>query len=279
MKIGTSIWATPSDWTLEKVFKTASEIGYNGVELAFTEKGDVSAESSNADLDKVKSLADKYNIELYSLASGLGWEYSLTSDDVSVREKAKELVKKQLETASYLGCDTILVVPGYTHVDFFSVCAVVDYETAYNRACEWVDELKPVAEKLNVCIGVENVWNKFLLSPLEMRNFIDRAESEFVGSYFDVGNVMNVGFPEHWIRALGKRIKKIHLKDFRRSVGNLEGFIGLLDGDVNYPEVMRALKEIGYDDWLTAETGICANYLEYGLKKTYDAMQTIIKCK
>lgn len=275
MKIGTSIWAIP-DWSLEKTFKTISEIGYDGIELAFDEKGIVSAESSAKDLDGVKALAAEYNLELYSLSSGLGWNYSLTSDDASVREKAKSFVKKQLETASYLGCDTILVVPGYTHVDFIPNCPVVDYETAYERACEWVDELKPVAEKLKVCIGVENVWNKFLLSPLEMRNFIDRADSDYVGSYFDVGNVLNVSFPEHWIKALGHRIKKVHLKDFSRAVGNLSGFIGLLDGDVNYPAVMKALKEVGYDGWLTAETDICANYPEYGIKKTYDAIKTII---
>lgn len=276
MKIGTSIWSVPSEWSLEKTFKTVSEIGYDGIELAFCEKGEVSFESTEKDLDNVKALADKYKLELYSLASGLGWDYSLTSDDAAVREKAKVFVKKQLETASRLGCDTILTVPGYTHVDFIPECPVVDYEKAYERACEWVDEIKPVAEKLKVSIGIENVWNKFLLSPLEMRNFIDRAESDFVGAYFDVGNVLNIGFPEHWIRALGKRIKKVHLKDFRRSVGNLEGFIGLLDGDVNYPEVMRAFKEIGYDGWLTAETGICRDYPEYGIKKTYEAIKTII---
>lgn len=276
MKLGISMWSIPADWDLEKAFKTAAEIGYDGVELAFDETGAVSSKSTKEDLDNVKALADKYGITLYSIASGLGWNYSLTSDDETVREKAKSLVKKQLETASYLGCETILVVPGYTHVDFIANCDIVDYEKAYNRAREWVEELKPVAEKLGVCIGVENVWNKFLLSPLEMRDFIDKANSEFVGSYFDVGNVLNVSFPEHWIRALGKRIKKVHLKDFRRSVGNLEGFIGLLDGDVNYPEVMSALREIGYDGWLTAETGICNDYPEYGLKKTYEAMKTIV---
>src|SRR5659263_668632 len=88
-------------------------------------------------------------------------------------------------------------------------------------------------------IGLENVWNKFLLSPIEMRDFIDKIDSSYVGAYLDVGNVINTGYPEQWIRILGKRIKKVHFKDFRKSVGTLSGFVDLLAGDVDYPEVMK----------------------------------------
>ena len=97
------------------------------------------------------------------------------------------------------------------------------------------------------------IWNKFLLSPLEMRDFIDKFSSAYAGAYFDVGNVVYSGYPEHWIKILGKRIKKVHLKDYRRVAGGLHGFVDLLSGDVDYPAVIKALKEINYDGWLTAE--------------------------
>ena len=113
--------------------------------------------------------------------------------------------------------------------------------------------LLPTAERLDVRLAVENVWNRFLMSPLEMRYFIDSFESPHVGSYFDVGNVLAFGHPEDWIHTLGKRILAVHLKDFRVNVGNLDGFVDLLSGDVNYPSVMRCFREIGYDGAYTAE--------------------------
>src|SRR5690606_34875711 len=100
---------------------------------------------------------------------------------------------------------------------------------------------------------VENVWNKFLLSPLEMARFVDDLDSPLAGVYFDVGNILRTGFPEHWIEILGARIKRVHFKDFRLAVDTLGGFVGLLEGDVNWPAVVQALRRIGYDSWVTAE--------------------------
>jgi hexulose-6-phosphate isomerase len=104
-----------------------------------------------------------------------------------------------------------------------------------------------------VCLGIENVWNKFLLSPLEMRDFIDSFQSEWVGSYLDVGNALATGYPEHWIRILSHRIKRVHFKDYRRAVGSVAGFVDLLSGDVHWPAVMRELRAIGYSGWIAAE--------------------------
>jgi len=104
-----------------------------------------------------------------------------------------------------------------------------------------------------VALCIENVWNKFLLSPLEMRDFIDSFNSEMVGAYFDVGNVLLTGYPEHWIRILESRIKRVHVKDFRRSVGTVDGFVDLLEGDVDFQAVKEALSDIGYDGYVTAE--------------------------
>jgi hexulose-6-phosphate isomerase len=124
---------------------------------------------------------------------------------------------------------------------------------AIGRVAEAMKELVPVAEKNKVAIGIENVWNKMFLSPLEVCDFVDKFGSEYLGWFFDIGNIMLTGMPEQWIRLLGKRIKKVHAKDYRRTVGTLDGFVDLLEGDVNWPEVMKALREVGYDDYLIAE--------------------------
>ncbi len=253
MKKSISYWSFPSNLSLKECFTLAKEAGFEAMEVALPSGKDITLDSGRADLIKVKEEADKAGLELSSLASGLFWDYSLTSNNPETREKAKQIVKKMLEFASYLGVDTILVVPGAVDVFFQPGGEVVSYDAAYERALSALKELAPVAEKYRVNIGVENVWNKFLISPLEMRDFIDKAGSPFVGAYFDVGNVILTGYPEQWIRILGKRIKKIHLKDFRSSVGNANGFVDLLEGDVNWKEVIAALKEVGYDGYLTAE--------------------------
>ena len=276
MKLGIVDSAFPSDWSLERIFKEARENGFDGVELWLTEDGIVRLDSTREDMEKVKELAKKYGIELYSLASGLYWQYSLTDADSVVREKAKGIVRKQLELAHDLGCDTILVIPGCVGVDFVPGSGIVDYETAYARAYEWLEELKPCAEKWQVSIGIENVWNKFLLSPLEMRDLIDRVGSPYVGAYLDIGNVLNFGYPEQWVRILGERIRKIHLKDFSREVGNINGFVELLKGDVDYPAVIEALKKISYDGWLTAELFFPPEEAKEGIRRTAEAMRRII---
>ncbi|HEY8443375.1 MAG TPA: sugar phosphate isomerase/epimerase family protein [Clostridia bacterium] len=252
MKKGISIWSFGNK-SLKEAFLLAKAAGFDGVEVALDEQGEINLNSTEEELLKIKALAKECGIELYSVATGLYWKYSLTSDDAAQREKAKSIVKKQLETAAVLGCDTILVVPGAVSVSFAPELGVVDYETAYNRSLEAFKELAPVAEKLKVNIALENVWNNFLLSPLEFRDFIDKIGSHYVGSYFDVGNVVYSGYPEQWIKILGKRIKKVHFKDYRRAVGSLDGFVDLLAGDVDYPAVMEAFKQIGYDGWATAE--------------------------
>ena len=145
------------------------------------------------------------------------------------------------------------MVPGAVKVAFDPDSELVEYDVAYERALEALTELAPYAEQLKVAIGVENVWNKFLLSPMEMAEFIDKVGSDYVGSYFDVGNVLYIGYPEHWIKVLAGRIKKVHLKDYRVEAGGLHGFVDLLAGEVNWPAVMQQFEKIGYDGWVSAE--------------------------
>lgn len=252
MKKGISIWSFAGG-TLAENFRLAKEAGFDGVEVALDEVGELSLTSDEADVKKIKAAADKAGIELYSVASGLYWKYSLSSDDADMREKAKECVRKQLQVASWLGCDTILIVPGAVSVSFAPELGVTDYDVVYERSLAAIKELSKDAERLKVSIGLENVWNNFLLSPLEMRDFIDKVGSAYVGSYFDVGNVMFSGYPEHWIKILGSRIKKVHFKDYRRSVGSLDGFVDLLAGEVDWKAVKAAFEKIGYDGWVTGE--------------------------
>lgn len=260
MKKGISIWSFPAG-TLAESFKLAKDAGFEGVEVALDEVGEISLTTSDEDLLKIKEQAKAAGIELYSVASGLYWSYWMNSDSEEEREKAKSIVRRQLYVAKVLGCDTILVVPGAVNADFAAPGRVMDYMTTYERSLAAIKELAPYAESLGVSIGLENVWNKFLNSPVEMGDFIDKVGSEFVGSYFDVGNVLFNGYPEHWIRALGKKIKKVHFKDYRVAAGGLHGFVDLLAGDVNYPEVVKALNDIGYDGWVTAE--MIPNYTYY----------------
>ena len=252
MKKGISIWSF-AEGSLKEKMQLAKDAGFDGIELSLDETGEVSLESTEEDLLKVKAMANEIGIELYSIASGLYWTYNYTSANSENRKKAMEITKKQLEVANVLGCDTILVVPGAVEVAF-DPGEVVEYDVAYERAQNALKGLAPYAEKLGVSIGVENVWNRFLLSPMEMARFIDEIGSDYVGSYFDVGNVLFMGYPEHWIKVLNKRIKKVHFKDFRRDAGNgnLCGFVDLLAGDVNWPEVMKELEKIGYDGWVSA---------------------------
>lgn len=276
MKKGISIWSFPAG-ELKDNFALAKKAGFDGVEVALDEVGEVSLTSSEKDLLRVKEMAESTGLELYSVASGLYWQYWLNDDDAAVREKARDIVKKHLECAAALGCETILVIPGTVNAEFAAPGKVVDYESTYSRSLEAICSLSEYAEKCGVEIGLENVWNKFLTSPVEMREFIDKVGSKYVGSYFDVGNVLFNGYPEHWIKILGERIKKVHFKDYRIAAGGLHGFVDLLAGDVNYPAVMEALRGIGYDGWVSAE--MIPNYTHYTetiIYNTSNAMDRIL---
>ena len=252
MKKGINIWSFPQG-TIKDSLILAKKAGYEGEELALNGEGELSMQSTEAEIKQVKAMADDMGLVLYSLSCGLCWDYRLSDDDPTMRQKAKDMIKKQLETAKILGADTILVIPGVVNVEFSMPEKKVAYDVVYNRALEGLNELKANAERLKVNIGLENVWNKFLLSPMEMRDFIDKIGSAYVGSYLDIGNTMYCGYPEDWVRILGNRIKKIHFKDYRMAAGGLHGFVDLLAGDVDYPEVVKALNEIGYEDWVSAE--------------------------
>jgi len=277
MKKGISIWSFPAG-TLKESFLLAKDAGFDGVEVALDESaGEITLTSTEKDLLQVKKLAEDTGIQLYSVASGLYWSYFLNDEDESLRQQAQDIVRKQLDTAAALGCESILVIPGCVNAEFAAPGRIMDYETCYERSMESLTQVKAHAEACKVEIALENVWNKFLLSPMEMRDYIDKLDSPYVGSYLDIGNTLANGFPEHWIRTLGSRIKKVHFKDYRVEAGGLHGFVDLLAGDVNYPAVMEELKKIGYDGWVSAE--MIPNYKYYTetiIYNTSNAMDRIL---
>ncbi len=262
MRKSISEWAFPADVPMPERMQLAKEAGFEGIEVGLTEddeEGSQSAlgllcvESYEEGAAKVCQMAEEVGIEIASVATGLHWSYSLTADDEAERAKAMEVTQVLLKAANLVGVDGVLIIPGCVHAAFIPDCPVVPYEVVYERAEAAIKERVPLAEELGVSMGLENVWNMFLLSPLEMAWFIDDIGSDRVGIYLDVGNMLLTGFPEQWIRIMGERIVRVHFKDFKRSVGTLDGFCELLEGDVNWLEVMTAFGEVGYDGWATAE--------------------------
>ena len=270
-----SAWAFDPQRPAAEIFKIANDCGFAGVEVSIGEGGtpanQVWLDSSEDDCKRLAEQAQSAGVQLAGLASGLGWGKPLTHPDTQAA--GMDAVRKSLQVAKWLGVNAILVVPGGVGAEFIDGFRGARYDKAYDSALAALKELKGTAEDLGVSIGVENVWNKFLLSPLEFRAFVDEIGSDNVGVYFDVGNVILTGYPEQWIKILGPRIKRIHFKDFKREVGNLSGFCDLLDGDVNFPAVMAALREIGYTGPVTSEFFNC----EADLPKISAAMDEILK--
>jgi len=257
MKISASYWIFDGglDGTLpiKSAMEQASKMGFEGIELGIASQGVLTHNTSQAECEEIVREAEKHGLEISGVASGESWTTSPTANDEDVRKKIIDFTQKALQITHWLGSDAYLFVPGAVEVFFLPDAEVIPYDVCYQRASEAISQLVPVAEKLGVAIAVENVWNKFLLSPLEMREFIDNFNTSQVGVYFDVGNVLLTGYPDQWIRILGSRIKRVHIKDFKLSVGNADGFVDLLEGDVDFEAVKQALSEINYDGYVTAE--------------------------
>jgi len=276
MKKSINIWSFPGDLPLAEKMRIAKDAGFAGIELEMADEGPVSLTSTEADLRSVADMAASAGLAISSLATGLFWGNCGTSDNAATRAKAKEIAEKMISAAPLLGTDAILLIPGAVEVFFMPDSEVIPYDVAYDRALELVKSLVPSAEKHGVHIGIENVWNKMFMSPLELAGFIDAAGSPWVGSYFDVGNVVKFGYPEQWVRILGKRIKRVHFKDYRIDAGFPQGFVDLLAGDVNWPEVMKAFREVGYDGWVAPEMippyKHCATQIIYNSSAAVDAI-------
>ncbi len=226
--------------TIMEKFQAAREAGFEGVEPM-----------SHLSRKEVLAARDATGMAVYSVCGERHWKYPLSDPDPKIRELGLEALKVTLEDANTYGADTILLVPG-------KVTETVSYDQCWNRCIEEIKKVIPMAEKLKVRIALENVWNNFLLSPMEAASYVDQFNSPSVGFYFDCGNVLAYGWPEQWIRILGKRIAKVHIKEYSRKLADKQGKgagfnVKLLEGDVNWPAVMEAFDAIGYNGWTTIE--------------------------
>ena len=224
-------------------FKLLKELGFDGVELD---------EPSSLDKDEVLRAREETGLPIHGVVDSVHWNDTLSDPDAEVRSRGVQALEQALRDSKAYGGTTVLLVPGKVER------GRVSYADVYKRSQEEVRKALPLAKELNIKIAIENVWNDFLLSPIEEARYIDEFDSPFVGAYFDVGNVMRYGYPEDWIRVLGKRILKVDIKEFSlkkmREEGLGKGFgVELLDGDNDWHAVMTAFREIGYQGWATAE--------------------------
>lgn len=247
---GINHWAMPGV-AVRDAAALAKQAGFGAIELNLAEDGELGLQTATAEAHALRAAVAATGLQIGGLSTSLYWRYSPTADDPAIRRRAREIAARQLELGAALGVDAILVVPGQVGAAMGGPS--VRYDVAYERAQEFLGTLAPVAEHAGVTLAIENVWNKFLLSPLEMRRLVDEIGSERVGVYFDVGNILLYGYPEHWIDILGARIRRVHLKDYARSIGGLQGFVDLGAGDVDWEAVGAALHRVGYRGPLTAE--------------------------
>ncbi len=258
MKKSINLWALPypTDMSLKHCLELCKDAGFDGVELNFDLKGDLSEESSENDIKNIKKLCDKIGIKVSGVCSFLFWPYAFTHQNPDRRKKGVSLAAKMIKAARLLGTENLLVVPGSVYAPWIPDEPSVPHDVALTRATAAVKSLIPLAKKHNVTLNMENIFaNGFLHSPQEMNQFVDQFNSKHVNVHFDTGNIMQYHFPEHWIPILGKRIKNIHLKEYSKKVHefNLNTFRLLLDGTTNWPAVMQALHKTNYSGYLTFE--------------------------
>jgi L-ribulose-5-phosphate 3-epimerase len=231
----------PDSLSIEDRFKLSRDVGFEGVEA-----GPV---TDPAECERMRSAAEKAGTRIHSVIFG-GWQVPLTVGEPGAAAKHLAAVEAGLRGAHAMGADAMLLVPG-------RVNAETRYADAYAHAQHNLRKLIPVAAELKIVIAIENVWNNFLLSPIEFARFVDELKSPWLQAYFDVGNVVRFGWPQDWIRTLGKRIKKVHIKDFKGGPGlGTDGeWVPIGEGSIDWPEVRRAFAEIGYHGYATTEVG------------------------
>jgi hexulose-6-phosphate isomerase len=246
----------PQAMPLSERFLSAKNAGFDGVEIPVG--GELTLTSTPDDVKRVAESARKAGVTVVSLwvAAPLS-QTPLNHADPAVRAKGVEAIQKCLEFARILNCGALLLVPGRlgTGARF-----QFGYEDTWNRVSAELRKVIADAQRARVILTPENVWNRFLVSPLEMRSFVDQFRSPWLGVHFDIGNVMQFGYPQDWILTLGQRIKRVHAKDYKLSTRAEQGrFVDLLEGDVDWKEVMAALKKVGYSGFISPEYSYDSN--------------------
>ena len=258
MKKSINLWAFPypDKMNLEQCLRLAKDAGFDGIELNYDLENDLSPKSGTQEYHAIRKLADQIGIAISGLCSFLFWPYPLTSSDGEKRARGLELAEKMTNAAHDLGVENLLVVPGAVHIPWRTDYEPVPNDVCDRRAREAIAKLLPNAEKKGVSLNIENIFfNGYLMTPGEMIAFVDSFHNERVRVHFDTGNIMQYQFPEHWISILGSRIKNVHLKEFTKkgTDSSLESFRPLLDGTTNWPAVLDAFEQTGYQGYLTFE--------------------------
>ncbi len=274
-------WSLPGglDGTLpvESALETARAHGFEAIELCIGENGALGLDTTEARCREILAHAAKVGVKVASAASGLYWSYALSSDSADDRARAAAALTQMIQITGWLGARTLLTIPGAVDVFFLPGGPVNAYDAVWERSTAGLAAALPAARDAGVRLGIENVWNKFLLSPTEMARYVDQFDSPAIGAYVDVANVLPFGYPEQWLRILGPRVVGVHFKDFRRAVGTVEGFVDLLEGDVDWPAVTAALAEIGYDGPVAAEMiPVYKHFPEVRIANTSRAMDAIL---
>ena len=230
------------DMSILDKFKLVKELGFDGVEM----------DSPNGfDDQEVLMARDRAGIQIPGIVNSLHWKHPLSDPDPNVRAKCTASMVDALQRCKLYGGSTVLLVPAVVNKE-------VSYAEAWERSTEEIKKMLPVCESTGIKIAIENVWNNFLLSPLEAVKYIDQFDSNMIGWYMDIGNVVRYGWPEHWIEALGSRILKVDIKEYSRTKQKEEGIwagfeVKIGDGDCDWANVNRALAKVGYNGWGSAE--------------------------
>ena len=232
------------DGSVEDKFRLLKEICYDGVELD---------SPSGLDEDEVLRARDATGLLIPGVVDSVHWQKTLSDPDPNVRGEGRRGLETAINQCARYGGTTVLLVPAVVNKN-------VTYDQAYERSQDEIRKVLPLCDETGIKIAIENVWNNFLLSPMEAARYVDEFENPNIGWYFDVGNIVNYGYPEQWVRILGPRLFKLDIKEFSRQKRNDEGLwkgfqVKLLEGDCDWPAVMQAIDDIGYNGWGSAEVG------------------------
>jgi hexulose-6-phosphate isomerase len=230
----------PKELSWHDRFELARAVGFDGIEMQTM--------SDQAQAEEVAKASQATGLVIHSVMNSDHWRYPLSSPDAEVVKKSVAGMKTSLMNAALWKAGIVLLVPAV-------VDAKTSYADAWSRSVPVIKEqLIPLAAGVRVQIGIEEVWNKFLLSPLEFNRYVDEFQSPAIRAYFDVGNVVFYGYPQDWLRTLGRRVARVHLKDFKvdRGKGTFE-WVNLGEGDIDWPEVRKALDQAPNVSWVTTE--------------------------
>ena len=243
IKKGVLLGMLPKELPYPERLRLAREVGFEELECPTIR--------DQAEAEAIRSAAKAAGLRIHSVMNSDHWQYPLSSSDPAVVARSVDCMEVSLRNARFWGADTVLLVPAVVNEQ-------TSYADAWERSQKQIRKLIPLAQETKVIIAVEDVWNKFLLSPLEFARYVDEFSSPWVRAYFDVGNIVLFGYPQDWIRTLGKRIIKLHFKDFRFQAEKGTGrriaeFVPLREGDIDWKEVHKALTDIGYRGSATVE--------------------------